>query len=78
MKFMKLGSKPDAFQADGGGDSRSVTPAPSPFATPKPLRFLSTPTRAVIKHFLFYFLHLLLFLWNNAVPVASSEVFEPS
>ncbi|CAM0913129.1 unnamed protein product [Alopecurus aequalis] len=22
MKFMKLGSKPDAFQADGGGDSR--------------------------------------------------------
>ncbi|KAF7107249.1 hypothetical protein CFC21_107901 [Triticum aestivum] len=23
MKFMKLGSKPDAFQADGGGDSRS-------------------------------------------------------
>ncbi|XBH98104.1 hypothetical protein VPH35_127667 [Triticum aestivum] len=24
MKFMKLGSKPDAFQADGGGDSRYV------------------------------------------------------
>jgi hypothetical protein len=75
---MKLGSKPDAFQADGGSDSRLVTPAPapSPFAISAPLRFFSTPTRAVIEHFLFHFLHLL-FFWNNAIPVASSEVFEP-